>query len=115
MALALAAASAIWRLGVTGGRSIVDRVGVVCMASGSSSASAGGVAGVTIGAGVGARDACACAFFISSIAAHLVHSICFRYIYCCWGPTTVPGRTMRMNAIASLAVNPYFQMRYAPM
>src|ERR1700722_191659 len=36
-------------------------------------------------------------------------------MYCCCGPTTLPGRTIRMKPIASFAVNPYFHTRYAPM
>jgi len=50
MAFAFAWAVATWRLGVTGGSEIEGRVGVVCIASVSSSISAGGVAGVTRGA-----------------------------------------------------------------
>lgn len=49
MAFAFAWAVATWRLGVTGGSEVEGRVGVVCMTSVSSSASAGGVAGVTRG------------------------------------------------------------------
>lgn len=116
IALAAAAAFAMWRLGVTGGSVEVNwlgPVGVVCMASTSSSVSAGGVAGVT-----SVADAIALAvwtFLISSTADHFAHSSCFKYMYCCCGPTTLPGRTIRMNAIASFAVKPYFQIRYAPM
>lgn len=109
MALALAAAVAICRLGVTGGSDTVLIGGVAGLASISSSVSAGGVAGVT--SVVEAFAVAACCRFSSSAADHLTHSNCLRYMYCCWGPTTLPGRTMRMNAMASLAVNPYFQMR----
>ncbi len=83
---AFAAAVATCRLGVTGGRGIIGRGGVVCMAI--SSPSAGGVAGVmslgvTIGAGaIRALFSTSC-FFSSSTAAHFTHSSCFRYIYCC--------------------------------
>lgn len=110
---AFAVAVATCRLGVTGGNDTVFIGGVASRVSISSSVSAGGVAGVTSAAG-GFIEA-ACCFFISSAAAHLTHSSCLRYMYCCWGPTTLPGRTIRINAITSLAVNPYFQMRYAPM
>jgi hypothetical protein len=109
--MTLAVPFATCLLGVTGGSGI--DVGVVCMASTSSSVSAGGVAGVTRAVGDFAAAA-AWAFRISSTAAHLDHSSCLRYIYCCCGPTTLPGRTIRMKAIASLAVKPYFQIRYAP-
>ena len=85
--------------------------GVIGLASISSSVSAGGVAGVTI-LDMAAEVTCRLA---SSMADHLTHSSCLRYIYCCCGPTTLPGRMIRMNAMASLAVNPYFQMRYAPI
>jgi hypothetical protein len=87
--------------------------GVVGLVSISSSVSAGGVAGVT--RVVDALVVAACIRFTSSTADHLTHSSCFRYMYCCWGPTTLPGRMIRMNAMASFAVNPYFQIRYAPM
>jgi hypothetical protein len=116
MAFAAAAAFAMWRLGVTGGsmeRTWPGAVGVVCMASTSSFVSAGGVAGVTSAAD--AIESVVWAFRISSTAAHLAHSSCFKYMYCCCGPTTLPGRTMRMNAMASFPVKPYFQIRYAPM
>jgi len=52
MALAFAVAVAICLLGVTGGIGdgiVVAAIGVICIASGSSSVSAGGVAGVTSG------------------------------------------------------------------
>jgi hypothetical protein len=52
MALAFAVAVAICLLGVTGGIDdgiVVAAIGVICIASGSSSVSAGGVAGVTSG------------------------------------------------------------------
>lgn len=113
IAFALAAAAAMCRLGVTGGNGAgAGAVGVVGMAS-VSSFSAGGVAGVTTEAAAAAPAACIVR--ISSTALHFVHSNCFRYRYCCWGPTTLPGLTIRMNAIASLAVKPYFHIRYAPM
>ena len=75
----------------------------------SSSCSAGGVTGVTTG--IAAAAAAACDRLISSIAAHFAHSNCLRYMYCCCGPTTLPGRTIRIKAMASVAVNPYFHMR----
>lgn len=111
--MALAAAFATCFPGVTGGTE--TNVGpegggvVVRMSSSSSSVSAGGVAGVTSVAE--ARAVAACTLRISSTAAHLAHSSCLRYIYCCWGPTTLPGRTIRINAMASLAVKPYFHIR----
>lgn len=114
IACAFAAAAATCRLGVTGGKGIEGTPlagGVTLPPSpiSSSSCSAGGVTGVTIG--TAAAAAAACTRLISSIAAHFAHSNCLRYIYCCCGPTTLPGRTIRMKAIASEAVNPYFQMR----
>lgn len=76
----------------------------------SSSTSAGGVTGVTISVVV--TSAGDWVFLLnSSTAAHCAHCICFVYMYCCCGPTTLPGRTIRMNAIASGAVKPYFQVR----
>ena len=120
MAYALAAAAATCLLGVTGGKGaappVVTLTVVVVVSvktSISSSVSAGGVTGAT--SFVAAITAVCWILRSSSTAAHFVHSSCLRYIYCCWGPTTLPGRTMRMNAIASDAVNPYFQMRYAPI
>ena len=119
MAFAFAAAAATCRLGVTGGSTTsgdaVCPVGVVMPARSSSMSmgSAGGVAGATTAAA--AAFANAVCFFISSTAAHFDHSNCLRYMYCCCGPTTLPGRTMRMKAIASFAVKPYFQIMYAPM
>lgn len=88
MSFAFAAAVAICRLGVTGGKGIVLFGGVVCMESELSSISDGGVAGVTTVGGVTATGVvrafvCISCFFNSSIAAHFVHSSCFRYIYCC--------------------------------
>lgn len=113
IAWAFAAAAATCRLGVTGGKGMEETplVGGVTLPSSpiSSSCSAGGVTGVTTG--TGAAAAAACVRLISSIAAHFAHSNCLRYMYCCCGPTTLPGRTMRMKAMASAAVNPYFQMR----
>ena len=117
IACAFAAAAATCRLGVTGGKGIAGTPltgGVALPPSAiSSSCSAGGVTGVTTSAA--AVAAAACARLISSIAAHFAHSSCLRYMYCCCGPTTLPGRTIRMKAIASEAVNPYFQIRYAPI
>jgi hypothetical protein len=119
IAPALAAASATCRLGVTGGigrvrNSVVGVSCTSCIASVSSD-SAGGVAGVTRAELATLFADCACALRSSSTAAHFAHSNCLRYIYCCCGPTTLPGRTIRMKAIASLAVKPYFHIRYAPM
>jgi hypothetical protein len=93
---------------------IVVVAAAVVEASFISSSSAGGVAGATTfaaAAAVRAAICCAWSFFISSTAAHFAHSSCLRYMYCCCGPTTVPGRTMRMKAIASVAVKPNFQIR----
>ena len=120
MEYAFAAVAATCLLGVTGGTptgAVVVTLTVVVVVSVktsiSSSVSAGGVTGAT--SLVAAKTAVFWSFRISSAAAHLVHSSCLRYMYCCWGPTTLPGRTIRMNAMASDAVKPYFQMRYAPM
>lgn len=113
IACAFAAAAATCRLGVTGGKGIEETPlagGVTLPPSPiSSSCSAGGVTGVTTG--IAAVAAAACDRLISSIAAHFAHSNCLRYMYCCCGPTTLPGRTIRIKAMASVAVNPYFQMR----
>ena len=113
MACAFAAAAATCRLGVTGGKGMEETPlagGVTLPPSPiSSSCSAGGVTGVTTG--IAAAAAAACDRLISSIAAHFAHSNCLRYMYCCCGPTTLPGRTIRIKAMASVAVNPYFHMR----
>lgn len=113
IACALAAAAATCRLGVTGGKGIEETPlagGVILPLSPMpSSCSAGGVTGVTTG--TAAAAAAACDRLSSSIAAHLAHSNCLRYMYCCCGPTTLPGRTIRIKAMASAAVNPYFQTR----
>lgn len=113
IACAFAAAAATCRLGVTGGkgRAGTPLAGGVTLPLSpiSSSCSAGGVTGVTTGAAAAA--AVACDRLISSSAAHFAHSSCLRYMYCCCGPTTLPGRTIRMKAMASAAVNPYFQIR----
>ena len=78
---AFAVAAAICLLGVTGGSETVGNGGVVCIWSSCSSGSAGGVAGVTrVGDFV---IAVACDLRSSSSAAHLVHSNCLIYIYCC--------------------------------
>lgn len=79
----------------------------------SSSVSAGGVAGVTTG--FTGATATGWVLLSSSTAAHFAHSSCLRYMYCCCGPTTLPGRTIRMKAIASVAVKLYFHTRYAPI
>lgn len=84
IAFAFAWAAAMCLLGVTGGTGTLTAMafgGVICMASISSSASAGGVAGVTRVADASA--AAACVFRNSSTAAHLHHSSCLRYMYCC--------------------------------
>ena len=107
---ARAEAAATCLLGVTGG--IVPTpatTGAASMGTFSVSVSAGGVTGATIVAA--ANAAAAWVRRISSAAAHFTHSSCLTYMNCCCGPTTHPGRTMRIKAIASLAVNPYFQMR----
>ena len=107
------------RCGVTGGTVDDNSMG-----------SRGGVTGATTASATDVvADAAACVLWISSTAAHLDHSSCFRYMYCCicvsekalralehltcCGPTTQPGLTIRMNAMASFAVNPYFHIRYA--
>lgn len=105
---AFAAAVATCRLGVTGCK--VGAVGVVRIST-SSSVSAGGVAGVTTVFEAAAAAPAPCCFLASSIAPHFTHSSCLRYIYCCCGPTTLPGRIMRINAMTSLAVKPYFQIK----
>lgn len=120
IACALAVAAAMCLLGVTGGTGpaevtdVVTTVVVVSVKTSiSSSVSLGGVTGVMRLFAV--KTAACRSFRISSTAAHFVHSSCLRYMYCCCGPTTLPGRTMRIKAIASEAVKPYFQMRYAPI
>src|SRR6266702_2690705 len=110
-ARARADAAATCLLGVTGGTAVA--MGAASMGTFSISVSAGGVTGATIVAAASA--ATACVRRVSSAAAHFTHSSCLTYMNCCCGPTTHPGRTMRIKAIASLAVNPYFQTRYAPM
>lgn len=103
-------------LGVTGGTGTETATTAGCGGvANCPSISCGGVTGATRVVVAVAKAAAACVRRSSSTAAHLDHSSCFRYMYCCCGPTTLPGRTMRMNAIASFAVNPYFQIRYAPM
>ena len=107
---ARAEAAATCLLGVTGGMVPTPATaGTASMGTFSVSVSAGGVTGATIAAAVSA--AAAWVRRISSAAAHFTHSSCLTYMNCCCGPTTHPGRTMRIKAIASLAVNPYFQMR----
>ena len=107
-ASARAEAAATCLLGVTGGIVPVTTA-AASMGTFSVSVSAGGVTGATIAAA--ASVAAAWVRRISSAAAHFTHSSCLTYMNCCCGPTTHPGRTMRIKAIASLAVNPYFQMR----
>ena len=110
-ARARADAAATCLLGVTGGTTVT--MGVASMGTFSESVSAGGVTGATMVAAASA--AAACVRRISSADAHFTHSSCLTYMNCCCGPTTHPGRTIRMKAIASVAVNPYFHTRYAPM
>lgn len=128
ISLAFACAIAMCRLGVTGGI-VLDipaepgRGGVVSSAISvsaiSSSVSAGGVTGVTTLLLFSVVESSLVSLTIfrrnSSMAPHCSHSCCLTYMYCCWGPTTLPGRTIRMKAMASFAENLYFHMRYAPI